>query len=316
MFRAPVDVVTGFLGSGKTTLVRRLLSSPAGRRVAVIVNEVAALGIDGLTISGIDGVDRAVELAGGCICCEVSETRLARAVDALLGRVRPDLVVLETSGAADPAPVVARLRESGLVLDAVVAMVDAEYGGTVLSGELGRAQVAAADFVVVNRTDLAGPQQLAATEAALDAIAPRALRWRAVRADVDLDLLFATGMARLASRAGAGDRTNPMATGPGGHGMETRSLRIEKPVELEVLLEALAGLPANVWRAKGIVPVRESRFPLLVNAVRGRVESEWLALASCGGRTVLVGTDLDAACDGIAARLGATRIGAAPVGGT
>lgn len=299
VFRAPVDVVTGFLGSGKTTLIRRLLGAPSGRRVAVLVNELAGLDVDGRTLEGIAGVGRAVELEGGCICCEVSAARLGRAVESLLDRVRPDLVVLETSGAAEPGPAVERLREAGLTLDAVIAVVDAERAGDALDLPVGRAQVAAADIVLVNRVDLAAPGTEAGLDARLARLNPRAARLRAVRAGIDVDLLFATGVGRLARR----EETAGPAAAP--HGFEARTLCPAGRFDRGRLIAALAALPACAWRAKGIVRVADGELALLVNAVRGRVEAEWLPFPATASRLVVIGPGLAAGWPEVAGRLAA-----------
>lgn len=292
MFRAPVDVVTGYLGSGKTTLVRRLLGSPLGARVAVVVNEIAGLDVDGRVLRGLDGVDRAVELAGGCVCCEIEESRFARAIGTLLERVRPDLVVVETSGAAEPGATVARLRDAGLTLDAVVALLDAEHGDRVLDHPLGRAQVAGADFVVVNRVDLAAAAAVDALAARVGRENPRALVLRAIRAEVDPALLFATGAAALAAVAGVRPRPAADIGAVAGHGLEARVHRSQGRFSVEALVEVLEALPDSVHRAKGIVRVPGSEFGLLFNAVRRRVETEWLPFPVPESRAVVVGEDL------------------------
>jgi G3E family GTPase len=294
VFRAPVDVVTGWLGSGKTTLVRRLLAAPGGARVAVLVNEIAGLDVDGRTIASLDGVDRAVELPGGCLCCEIEESRLARAVASLLDRVQPDLLVVETSGAADPGPTVARLLDAGLSLDAVIAMVDAEHGDRAIGRPVGRAQVASADFVLLNRVDLAEPASVEGLERRIVGENPRALVRRCVRAGVDPTLLFATGAAVLGRRPTA-DRPSgaPSAGSVGSHDVEARSLRTPLRLDPGRLRSVLEALPEGVHRAKGIARVPGSEFGLLFNAVRRRVEFEWLPMPAVESRAVAVGESMD-----------------------
>lgn len=291
MFRAPVDVVTGWLGSGKTTLVRRLLASAAGTRIAVVVNELAGLDVDGRTLDSIEGVDRAIELAGGCLCCEIEESRLARALSALVDRVEPDLVVVETSGAADPRPTVARLRDAGLVLDAVISMVDAEHGSRDLSRPTGRAQVEAADFVLLNRVDLAEEGIPDRVERSVAALNPRALVQRCIRADVDPALVFATGAGVLARRASAalGPRSTGAEASVVAHGVEARAHRTARRLDPERLQHVLRTLPEPVHRAKGIARVPGSELGLLFNAVRRRVEFEWLPRPAKESRAVVVG---------------------------
>src|SRR5581483_11657657 len=122
---AVANVVTGFLGSGKTTLIRAALGRGlADRRVALIVNEVADVGIDGVALEGVN-VDRMLELPGGCICCTAG-SRFVLAVPETVDRVQPHLIVIETSGAAEPGPVGSELSLAGVRTDAVVTVVDAE----------------------------------------------------------------------------------------------------------------------------------------------------------------------------------------------
>jgi G3E family GTPase len=154
--RVAACVVTGFLGSGKTTLLKGLLErDPRRDRIAVIVNEIGEIGIDGRVLTGFEFVENVVEMASGCICCSIDEYRFDLAVDELVRRLDPTLLVLETSGVADPAPTLERLRRCGLGIDAVVTVVDAVAWRTAWRvSSVARRQVAAADFLVIAKTDL------------------------------------------------------------------------------------------------------------------------------------------------------------------
>ena len=112
MTLVPVDIITGFLGSGKTTLIKHVLEKGLhGQRVAVIVNDLADVNVDGPVLRGMN-VDKMVELSSGCVCCS-GLYRLGAGLEEIVQNARPTLIVIETSGAADPAPVVAQLNELG-----------------------------------------------------------------------------------------------------------------------------------------------------------------------------------------------------------
>ena len=113
MITVPVDVVGGFLGSGKTTLLRRLLEQGTGERVAVVVNEFGEIGIDGLVVGGLGYGERMVELSSGCICCQLDTLHFEIALDELCDDVKPDRIVIETSGVADPGTLSDRLAALG-----------------------------------------------------------------------------------------------------------------------------------------------------------------------------------------------------------
>ncbi len=193
----PVLIVSGFLGSGKTTLVRRLLAhaQAAGLRVAVVSNEFGALGIDEALLG--DGEERFVELAGGCVCCRLSD-ELVDTLQALYERVRPDRIVIETSGVALPFETQLNLYRppvSAWVGDeAAVVVVDAEQllDGSEVDGTF-TDQVSSADLLVLHKIDLVPADALPALEARLRALAPDAPILRAVHGDVDPDVLFPVG---------------------------------------------------------------------------------------------------------------------------
>ena len=159
----PVTVLTGFLGSGKTTLLARLLKSPALARTAVIINEFGAVGIDHDLVEA--GEESFVELETGCVCCAVRGDLEATLADLMArrasGRVPAfERIVIETSGLADPAPVLQALmlesaRDGAIGLGRVVCLVDAVTGPAILVSEPQSArQVAAADLLVLTKTDL------------------------------------------------------------------------------------------------------------------------------------------------------------------
>lgn len=186
----PVTVLTGYLGSGKTTLLNRILSEDHGKRYAVIVNEFGEIGIDNDLI--VESDEEIYEMNNGCVCCTVRGD-LVRVVEGLTRRPgRFDAIIVETTGLADPAPVAQTFFMDDDVraktrLDAVVALVDAKHLPLRLKdSKEAQDQIAFADVVVLNKTDLVTEEELAAVERAVRAINPSARIHRTQRAGVAL----------------------------------------------------------------------------------------------------------------------------------
>ena len=189
--QTPVTVLTGYLGAGKTTLLNRILSEQHGKKYAVIVNEFGEVGIDNDLI--VDADEEVFEMNNGCICCTVRGD-LIRIIEGLMRRKdRFDAILVETTGLADPAPVVQTFFVDDDVrqktrLDAIVTVVDAKH----LLGEIDHAheaqeQLAFADIVILNKTDLVTPEELAAVEARIRKINPTAAIKHSTRCDVPPD---------------------------------------------------------------------------------------------------------------------------------
>lgn len=165
--KLPVTLITGYLGSGKTTLVNRILANPGGKRIAVLVNEFGAVGIDGDLIkdAAAGTASSVVELANGCLCCVVTG-EFSQALEELRA-LQPDLdhIVIEASGAADPTSVVKSFWGSPTLtrkyrLDGVVCVVDSErFLQTVAADEIAELQAAVADVIVLSKTDVATEAQ-------------------------------------------------------------------------------------------------------------------------------------------------------------
>jgi G3E family GTPase len=186
----PVTVLTGYLGSGKTTLLNRILSENHGKRYAVIVNEFGEIGIDNDLI--VESDEEIYEMNNGCVCCTVRGD-LIRVVEGLMRRPgRFDAIVVETTGLADPAPVAQTFFmdddvRSKTKLDAVVALVDARHLPLRLKdSKEAEDQIAFADVIVLNKTDLVTEDELRAVEATVRAINPAAKIHRTQRSGVDL----------------------------------------------------------------------------------------------------------------------------------
>jgi cobalamin biosynthesis protein CobW len=253
--RVPVLVVSGFLGSGKTTLVRHLLDDARarGERVAVVSNEFGELGIDRAILGS--GGQAYVELEGGCVCCQLTDA-LVETLEMLRREVDPQRVLIETSGVALPYDTQLNLYREPVASwvgdDLSVVVVNAEQlaARRELEGTFAD-QVASADFLILNKLDLVAPAQIGALEAALRDYEPEAPILRSVRCRLDARLLFVPPVdAGLeAQRERAAQRASH-----GHEQFEVDELRVPADVELEALARQVAELDA--LRAKGFVRTR------------------------------------------------------------
>src|SRR5471030_2151589 len=195
--KIPVTVLTGYLGAGKTTLLNRILSEPHGKRYAVIVNEFGEIGIDNELVVGAD--EEVFEMNNGCICCTVRGD-LIRIIEGLMKRKGSfDAIIVETTGLADPAPVaqtffVDQDVQSLARLDAVVTVADAKWlAARLRDAPEAKNQIAFADVIVLNKTDLVSPAELREVEARIRAINPYATLQRTERCQVALSDVLERG---------------------------------------------------------------------------------------------------------------------------
>ena len=267
--RIPVLVVSGFLGSGKTTLVRHVLKEAqrSGARVAVISNEFGALGIDQALLG--DGGEAFVELEGGCVCCQLS-SELRDTLQMLRGRVQPERVIVETSGVALPSDIQLQFWREPVSTwvedDVVVVVVNAEQlaEGRDLHGTF-EDQVSSADLLLLNKIDLVPAADLDRLDALLHDMAPGTPVLHACQGDVEAALLFPPdpdGMRRQRRKAGKSPTPHHHEV------FETCEIAVADGVDPEELLARLRGL--GMLRAKGFV--HTSRGLQLLQGVGRRLE--------------------------------------------
>jgi G3E family GTPase len=192
--KVPVTVLTGYLGAGKTTLLNRILSEPHGKKYAVIVNEFGEIGIDNDLVVGAD--EEVFEMNNGCICCTVRGD-LMRILDGLMRQKgKFDAIIVETTGLADPAPVAQTFFMDENVgrktrLDAVVTVADAKWLNERLKdAPEAKNQIAFADVILINKTDLVSADELSEVEARIRGINPYARLHRTERAKIPLEAVL------------------------------------------------------------------------------------------------------------------------------
>jgi G3E family GTPase len=332
--RTPVTVLTGYLGAGKTTLLNRILTEDHGKRYAVIVNEFGEIGIDNDLVVGAD--EEVFEMNNGCVCCTVRGD-LIRIIQGLVKRKgKFDAIIVETTGLADPGPVAqtffvdedvkARTR-----LDSVTAVVDAKHILLRLSDSKEAAeQIAFADQIVLNKTDLVSADDLAVVEARIRRLNPLAPIHRAQRSNVPLDAILGRGgfdLDRITSLEP--EFLNP-AHGEAGHVHDDHcghdhdhdhghhhdhaspihddeirgiSLKSEQPLDGQKVTRWLEDLLAkqgpDILRAKGIVDVKGEDRRLVFQAVHmimeGDLQAAWREDEPRYSRMVFIGRNLDEA---------------------
>jgi G3E family GTPase len=189
----PVTVLTGYLGAGKTTLLNRILTHEHGKKVAVIVNEFGEVGIDNQLV--IDADEEIFEMNNGCICCTVRGDLIRIVGNLLKRRDKFDHLVIETTGLADPAPVIQtffvdeELQEQ-LLLDAVVTVVDTKHIWQHWDADEAQEQIAFADVILLNKTDLVSPQELDELESKIKAMNGMATIYRTQNSELGMDALL------------------------------------------------------------------------------------------------------------------------------
>lgn len=189
----PVTVLTGYLGAGKTTLLNRILTHEHGKKVAVIVNEFGEVGIDNQLI--IDADEEIFQMNNGCICCTVRGDLIRIIGNLMKRRDKFDHLVIETTGLADPAPVIQTFfvdedMRDKLLLDAVVTVVDAKHIWQHWDADEALEQIAFADVVLLNKTDLVTPEELAELEKRIRAMNAMAKIHRTRNADIEMSSLL------------------------------------------------------------------------------------------------------------------------------
>jgi len=306
--KIPVTVITGFLGAGKTTLIRHLMANPQGKRLAILVNEFGSVVVDGVILKSCADencpVENIVELANGCICCTVADDFIPT-IEALMAMpVRPDHILIETSGLALPKPLLKAFDwpaiRSRITVDGVIALADAEavaagrFAPDEAAVEAQRAaddsldhetplsevfedQIACADIVLLSKADLAGAAGLAAARDVINAEAPRKLPILEMTEGV-IDPRLILG---LNSRAEDDLAARPSHhDGEDGHEHDDFNTivvdlpEIADPDALSAAIQRLAH-EQNILRVKGFIAVQGKPMRLLVQAVGARVRMQY-----------------------------------------
>jgi G3E family GTPase len=322
----PVTLLTGFLGAGKTTVLNALLRNPEMARVAVVVNEFGEIALDHALIE--TSTEATVLLGSGCLCCTVrgdlADTLGSLALRRAAGELDFDRVVIETTGLADPGPILQTLvldpdLGADFTLDAVVTAVDCANGDATLDHHFEAVQqVAMADVLLLTKGDLVLPAALRALEARLEALNPRALRHVAAHGQIAPSALFgiAPGVGFSAPEAMRWLSPNPVRApasvapvvfapisgGSARHDGRITSQSIEipaplQPIAFDLWLEALlSGAGRDILRLKAVVHVEGMPHPFALHAVQQVIHPpvalpHWPATDTTS-RFVVIGRDL------------------------
>ncbi len=293
----PVTLLTGFLGAGKTTLLNRILSGDHGLRVGVLVNDFGAINIDAELVDGVE--ENTISLTNGCVCCEIRDD-LVNSLEQLLTRVDAiDYVILEASGVADPEGIVMtfldRRYEKLLRLDSITCIIDAEAvfadGDNEALNMLKLRQIGFADLVVLNKTDLVGPEHIEVIREWVDHHLRRIRIIEATRCDVPLEILLAVGRfdpVNVVSRLedpGAGEHEHHHGHSEASSMFQTWSYESDRPFALDRLRQMVRReLPASVYGCKGIIFAADSSDKRLALQAVGR-RTEISELDEWGERT-------------------------------
>lgn len=269
-------VVTGYLGSGKTTLIiNSVREHLKDKKVAIVVNEFGEVGLDGKILK--NAYSEVLEIEEGCICCKLSQ-EFERSVVKIMQDYRPDVIVVESSGTSEPFPIIFSLRTVGTAVEGVICVVDSKNFLKYRDEGTARYQLASSNIVVLNKTDLVDEDTLRRVEEEV----------RDIKENYKLENMFSQedkknvyaiyravkGVVPPEVFAGTG---NPIELKENLHfhtheDMGQRVIEFEREPSYEELMELLSNLPENVYRAKGIVKLKDYPYPVFVHYVFGDVD--------------------------------------------
>jgi G3E family GTPase len=277
--RTPITLVTGPLGSGKTTLLRHILATRQAK-IAIVMNEFGEIAIDTKVIEGKNV--RIAELGGGCVCCSLLG-EFEAAVNEIIQRVEPDIIIVETTGLAEPEALVFNIQEAlpQCRLDGVVSVIDADM--LVRFPQLGhttRLQIEGADILLLNKIDLIKSEQFGPLQAKLRDINPTATIVRTERCCVDPELLFGIGREKKVARPEHEHQPE----------FESFIFTSDKNFSGDCFERFADSLSANVHRAKGFVHFQDGAQ--LFNFVAGRWDLE--PFESAQTQLVFIGNEITA----------------------
>lgn len=291
----PVRIITGFLGSGKTTLVNHVLRQSLGsrERTGVIVNEFGPISIDDRLIQR--ETDDIVELTNGCVCCTMQRDLLETLSRLLSLEQEIDSILIETTGLADPIPLMSSLLQPAvaghLELAGVITVVDAlNFDANLNQAEIAHNQLAAADVLLLNKTDLVELDELDAMERGLRAINPEAVITRCVRSAVDLDLVLALSTSRSVALAREPEHASTLDR------FASVGFVVDEPVPRQ-RFEVLAAPTLAATRGKGVLLCEGEPDRVVYQRVGSRTtfetEAPWADEPPPRTEVVLIGPDLD-----------------------
>jgi cobalamin biosynthesis protein CobW len=299
MKKIPLNIITGFLGSGKTTLVRKLLTENGGRqKIAVLMNEIGEVSIDAKLLEGYSM--QTYELNDGCICCQINENFL-ETLNEIYEKASPDLIIVETTGAANPMSIIYSLLNPDVVLDAVITTVDVKNLAFIQAEtEVFIPQIEAADLVVMTKTDIATPEELAAAQRLVAEYNPKAVQLDAAQIGIDIcfGVHYPNQHAKLAHAAGHAEQAfladEHHHEGDHFHietdGVENFYVASDAVFDLEKLQAYLDHLPKNIWRLKGVVNLSEKFY--LLNFAYGRFTIEDYDTPAARTELVFIGKNI------------------------
>ena len=303
----PVTIIGGFLGAGKTTLLNHILSVNHGLRAAVLVNDFGAINIDAKLVVGVE--DETINLANGCICCNIRDDLVSACLGLLQRPEPPEYLIVETSGISNPLQIATTFLMPGLqqilALDSILSVVDCEQFPTLSgdSADLARIQIAAADILILNKTDLVDNTSLEHVKSTIRSITPNSQLIEAKYGCVPIAFILGVSSNQRSIK----NQPSSHHSNQGKHGhFASWSWTCDRPLSLLKLRKFFERLPEAIYRAKGILFLEElSEYQVILQKVGKRSSlKEGISWGLQTPRTELIMIGVEGCFDPDAMRIG------------